>query len=198
MHVLNLTAIYLIAVESLSPNNSTHLSIYLSGHCSREILPAEACGHVYVFYCNYKDNKLKSALRKRKELRWKELSEWGRIEERRVKANQIRTKLQCSLCSTLLYSALPVRILNCLSAVSDLKEVGLFKSLISHCLSCSSVFFLSSKNECSAFFPRSTLSHVFLNLFFQMKSTRHREINEMSRRVKVFDGTPDAGKVLSS
>lgn len=62
---------------------------------------------------------------------------------------------------------------------------------------CSSFYFLSLKHKSRALCLKSTPSHGFVNLFFQMKLTRHREINEMLQRVKVFDGMPGTGKVLS-
>lgn len=127
-------------------------------------------------------------------------AEWREAEQKKrgVKADLIRTKLQCSLCSTLLYSAQPRRILNCLSAVSDLKEVGLFKSLTSHCLSAFHSAFSYFEEQVPCFVLKGPTSfRVFFCKFVlpdkivqkQMKSRRGMERNLMA--------FPDTGKVLS-
>lgn len=120
-------------------------------------------------------------------------AEWREAEQKKrgVKADLIRTKLQCSLCSTLLYSAQPRRILNCLSAVSDLKEVGLFKSLTSHCLSAfhSAFSYFEEQVPCFVLKGPTSFRVFFLQICFARQNCP--ETDEItSRHGKEFDGIP--------
>lgn len=134
-------------------------SVPFSDYCDGKLCPVSPGD----FYCSYKDIKPKTKLNRKE-------------NEKRVTADLIITKLQCSLCATLLYSALPMWIENCLSAVSDLKEFGLFKSLISHC-EIFSDFFYRRKVPC--FLLKATLTCVFFEILLdktskkQNKSMRH-------------------------
>lgn len=126
-------------------------------------------------------------------------AEWREAEQKRreSQSNQIRTKLQCSLSSTLFYSALPMRILNCLSTVSDLKKVGLLKSLISHYLPALPLPFLLSRIKERV--PSIVLKvHSFSRVYFS-RWNWHESEKSMRHCVcgKVFDDTPDTGTVLS-
>lgn len=99
-----------------------------------------------------------------------------------------------------------MRIQNCLSAVSDLREVGPFKSPVSHCISAFLLcWFLSSEKKCPALFqkvpvppPRFFPPSLDLQICFAWQNWQEtEEINEKPQHGDGIWWRPSLEKVIS-